>query len=146
MAFWHHMVILNWVNIGSGNDLLPDSTKPLPEPMLTLWHSPEGDFTGNVQDINLWYKFMPYQLTMLGLYGEYCLIQTKIKKRYFYPSHNEVVGEVYWFHSVRPSVCPSVHASSRVRFVTPTVLVGYISYLFILSSNFRRCVAFKVFL
>ena len=24
-----------WVNIGSGNDLLPDSTKPLPEPMLT---------------------------------------------------------------------------------------------------------------
>ena len=24
-----------WVNIGSGNGLLPDSTKPLPEPMLT---------------------------------------------------------------------------------------------------------------
>ena len=24
-----------WVNIGSGNDLLPDGTKPLPEPMLT---------------------------------------------------------------------------------------------------------------
>ena len=23
-----------WVNIGSGNGLLPDSTKPLPEPML----------------------------------------------------------------------------------------------------------------
>ena len=28
-----------WVNIGSGNGLLPDGTKPLPEPMLTdhLW-------------------------------------------------------------------------------------------------------------
>ena len=25
----------NWVNIGSGNGLLPDSTKPLPQPMLT---------------------------------------------------------------------------------------------------------------
>ena len=25
----------NWVNIGSGNGLLPDGTKPLPEPMLT---------------------------------------------------------------------------------------------------------------
>ena len=25
-----------WVNIGSGNGLLPDGTKPLPEPMLTL--------------------------------------------------------------------------------------------------------------
>ena len=24
-----------WVNIGTGNDLLPDGTKPLPEPMLT---------------------------------------------------------------------------------------------------------------
>ena len=27
------MVSRNLVNIGSGNDLLPDSTKPLPEPM-----------------------------------------------------------------------------------------------------------------
>ena len=25
------------VNIGSGNGLLPDGTKPLPEPMLTYW-------------------------------------------------------------------------------------------------------------
>ena len=25
----------NWVNIGSGNGLLPDGTKPLPEPVLT---------------------------------------------------------------------------------------------------------------
>ena len=24
-----------WVNIGSGNGLVPDSTKPLPEPILT---------------------------------------------------------------------------------------------------------------
>ena len=28
----------HWVNIGLGNDLLPDSTKPLPEPILT-WSS-----------------------------------------------------------------------------------------------------------
>ena len=26
---------MNWVNIGSANGLLPDGTKPLPEPMLT---------------------------------------------------------------------------------------------------------------
>ena len=25
-----------WVNIGSGNDLVPDGTKPLAEPMLTI--------------------------------------------------------------------------------------------------------------
>ena len=27
----------NWVNIGAGNGLLPDGTKPLPEPML-IYH------------------------------------------------------------------------------------------------------------
>ena len=51
------MVTKNFVKIGSGNGLLPDGTKPLPEPILTiifsevLWHSPEGNFPGNVQDI-----------------------------------------------------------------------------------------------
>ena len=29
------MVAKIWVNIGSGNDLLPEGTKPLPEPILT---------------------------------------------------------------------------------------------------------------
>ena len=29
------MVTKIWVNIGSGNGLVPDGTKPLPEPMLT---------------------------------------------------------------------------------------------------------------
>ena len=31
------LVAENWVNIGSGNGLLPDGTKPLPEPML-IYH------------------------------------------------------------------------------------------------------------
>ena len=30
------MATENWVNIGSGNGLLPNGTKPLPEPMLDL--------------------------------------------------------------------------------------------------------------
>ena len=34
-ALWHHMATEIWVNTGSGNGLLPDGTKPLPEPMLT---------------------------------------------------------------------------------------------------------------
>ena len=39
------------------------------------------------------------------------------------------------------SLCPSVHPSvSSVRSVVPTVLVGSISYVYILSSNFRRFV------
>ena len=47
------------------------------------------------------------------------------------PPHNEVVGGVYWFHSVRPSVCPSARPASRVRSVAPAVLVGSISYIHI---------------
>ena len=33
MAEWRNMATWNWVNIGSGNGLLPDGTKPLPEPV-----------------------------------------------------------------------------------------------------------------
>ena len=41
-----------WINIGSGNGLLPDSIKPLPEPIWliktnVLWYSPEGNITGD---------------------------------------------------------------------------------------------------
>ena len=46
--------------------------------------------------------------------------------------------------SIRPSVLPSVRPTSCVRSVAPTVLVGSISYLHILSSNFRRCVTCKI--
>ena len=37
MAWWHHIWrgSWNWVNIGSGNDLVPSGTKSLPEQMLT---------------------------------------------------------------------------------------------------------------
>ena len=43
-----------WVNIGSGTGLLPDSTKPLPEPMIknVQLQSPEGDFTNDTSAIN----------------------------------------------------------------------------------------------
>ena len=34
-----------WVNIGSGNGLLPDGTKPLPEPLLTNYQSCLVTFT-----------------------------------------------------------------------------------------------------
>ena len=40
--------------------------------------------------------------------------------------------------------CWGVYPTSHVCSVAPTVLVGSISYLYILSSNFRRCVACKV--
>ena len=46
---------------------------------------------------------------------------------------------VYWYHRVRLSVC----GQNRVRSVSSTIFIGFISYLHILSSNFRRCVAWN---
>ena len=55
---------------------------------------------------------------------------------------------VYWFQSihlsVRPSIRPYVCPASCGCFVMPAVLVGSISYLYILSGNFRRFVAYNV--
>ena len=56
--------------------------------------------------------------------------------RMIIPSAQQSCWGVYWFHSVHLSVRPA----SRVCSVAPTVLVGYISYSYILSSNFWRCV------
>ena len=50
--------------------------------------------------------------------------------------------DVYWFHLVRLSVC----GQNPVHSVCSTILAGSISYLHILSSNFRRCVACNFFL
>ena len=64
-----------------------------------------------------------------------------LKRLTFYTPHfNEVERGVYWFHLVRLSVC----GQNRVRSVSSTILIGFISYLHILSSNFRRCVACNV--
>ena len=54
-----------------------------------------------------------------------------------YPPHKEVVGGCI-------VLTPSVRPASCVRSVTPTVQVGSILNLYILSSNVRRCVACKV--
>ena len=73
----------------------------------------------------------------------YCKIFQSIKARRFvflYPLFNEVERGVYWYHLVRLYVC----GQNRVRSVSSTILIGSISFLHILSSNFRRCVACNV--
>ena len=54
------MAMQIWLNIISCNCSLPDGTKPLSEPMLTLheryFHSPEINFT-SAHDINLWHSW-----------------------------------------------------------------------------------------
>ena len=61
------------VDADSGNGLLPDNTKPLPETMLiyhqwVLWHSYEINFSGNTHDINLWDQFENYIFNITGTY------------------------------------------------------------------------------
>ena len=58
---------------------------------------------------------------------------------YYTPAQRSWRG-VYWLHLVCLSICGQNH----VRSVSSTILVGSISYLHILSSNFRRCVARKI--
>ena len=60
-----------------------------------------------------------------------------IRARTYNPRFNKVERGVYWYHLVRLSVC----GQNRVRSVSSTILIRSISYLHILSSNFRRCVA-----
>ena len=56
-----------------------------------------------------------------------------------YPPLNKVEGRYTGFTlSVRLSVRLSVCGQNRVRSVSSTLLIGSISYLHILSSNFRR--------
>ena len=56
------------------------------------------------------------------------------------PSFNKVERGVYWFHLVGLSIC----GQNRVRSVSSKIFVGSISYMHILSSNFRRCVVCNV--
>ena len=59
-----------------------------------------------------------------------------------YPQLNEVEGGHTGFTlSIGLSVRLSVCGQNRVRSVSSIILAGSISYLHILSSNFRRCVA-----
>ena len=65
-----------------------------------------------------------------------CIIYTDLATFSLDLSTHKLINVVF-----RPSVRPSV---DRVRSVSSTILAGSISYLHILSSNFRRCVACKV--
>ena len=84
-----------------------------------------------------------YQCRVLVL--SLLLAWTSCWRSSFYTPHTTKLlgGYIGFTRSVCPSVRPSVHPASCVCSVTPTVLVGSFSYLYILLSNFRRCVTCK---
>ena len=82
------------VNTGSGNGLLPDGTKPLPEPILTYyqWHSPEGNFMGNSQ----------------GFFFDMCLKINNLILQLHLPGANELMAlcqglnsKNWWYDKIR---------------------------------------------
>ena len=68
-------------------------------------------------------------------YEEWCLCI--LFSIFILPASTKLKGGVYWYHLVRLSICGQNHVCS----VSSTILIGSISYLHILSGNFRRCVA-----
>ena len=69
------MATQNYVNIGSDNGLLPDGTKPLPDPMLTIHQLGlvAFMFLWNAQDIYPWYEFENYlfEITAVSPRGQW---------------------------------------------------------------------------
>ena len=69
MANWRHMTTEIWVNICSGNGLLPSGNKPLPEPMLIyhciLRHSPKSNFTVSTCAITVECRYNAIQYHMM---------------------------------------------------------------------------------
>ena len=95
--------------------------------------------------VDSWYlKHCTHPQLLNEFYEPILLFLTNI--HFLIPPHIEIVGGYIGFTpSVRPSICPSVSPTFRVCSVAPTVLVGSISYLYILLSHFRRCDTCKAF-
>ena len=79
----------------------------------------------------------------------YSTFQELLTLFYLYPPTQRSWTGVYWFQlihlSVRPSIYLSVCGQNLVRSVSSTILARSISYLHILSTNFRRCAAWNFF-
>ena len=88
-----HYTPMKLGDIDSGNGLLPDGTRQLPEPVLIsedLRHSPEDNSTWNVQDVYPWYEFWTYPLfkiTAVVSAGGNELIDTEANLWYPPPCH-----------------------------------------------------------
>ena len=81
MAQWRHMATEIWVNMGSGNGLLPDGTKPLPEPM---WTDHQWSLVAfNIRAIS---QEMPQPL-IIKIY----LKITRLKFHSYFPGANELM-------------------------------------------------------
>ena len=80
----------------------------------------------------------------LGVLGSWVQAAIRTGCNYYTSHTTKLLVGLYWFHSGRLSGRPSVRPASRVCSVAPIFLVGFTSYLCILSSNFKRCAVYRV--
>ena len=90
------MVTWIWLNIGSGNGLLPDGTKPLPEPKL-IHHQ----FTWpGVEYVFVFDSFQAAYLNYIGIRAYLCLIENGVLYLYIglkvYLTPALIISEVQW--------------------------------------------------
>ena len=148
-----HLCVDNENIIGSDNDLSPGRRKRLSEPLLTLCQ------------LNPWERIsVKFCSKSIHFHSRKCISKSWPRNGSHFVSASMRSGCPYWFHCchvktiITPAIIipaaqrsclgsigftPFARPSSRVRSVAPTVLVGSISCLYILSSNFRRCVLCK---
>ena len=87
-----------------------------------LWHQISSLGHNGLKQVYVHFQICSEKIHLL-------MSMAKIAKQLLYPPQNEVLGGVYWFHPVRPSVRPSVCRQNRVLAVTSLIFTGPPSYL-----------------
>ena len=87
-----------WVNIGSGNGLLPD-TKPLPEEMLTYRELTEQLY--GIGTLSCWKKYVYHMDEMVGCW--HSNIREERHAKFTQYMHKKVAAGLREFNSLRPS-------------------------------------------
>ena len=168
-----HICVSKLTIIGSDNGLSPGRCQAIIWTIVgILLIGPLGTKFSEISIAIHTFSFKKMHLKMCGKCRPFCP-GINVSRVTIYLVTNEVIwgfiitpastklkgGRVCWFHlvhlsvcryvrpsvrlSIRPSVCLSVDRNG-VRSVSSTILIRSISYLHILSSNFKRCVTCNI--
>ena len=119
------MVTKIWVKIGSGNGLLPDGTKPLPEPMLT-------DASVKASDIHI--RAISQEMLQPSI-TKICVKITNLKFRPNLPGANEFIHQSVTAVCTHYKSCYEKFVADGNVFVTNWIPVNQYFHQFRLSTQ-----------
>ena len=128
-------VIASWVNLGSGNGLLPDGTKPLPEPMLTYHQS--TFFSA----VSLSLVGVPCPATSQDIVKDYWPVSNQTKSKY-------ISSSACWFKLYLPQTervdieCLRLYSPFFQHFDQYSKMISTISYTIFSSLKGKYCCLF----